>query len=184
MPIREHHPFWIPTFIVTVSDWQNKKQKLLSMVDFSDSECVNENQFTDYHKYLGTYAPYKEDFINILLDELVEFSKHLDAELEIGSVWCQRYANTNLMAPHNHGAIGYSAVLYAELTDEHKATTFTAPYLNFINGNTIQHTPKMSEGEIIFFPSALMHYAEPNKSTENRTIFSFNMKIVSAKKKT
>ena len=179
MTIRENRPFWIPTFIVPVSDWKDKKQKLLSMVDFDDADCIKENQFTDYHKYVHDYAPYKQEFVSLLLDELMEFANYLDAEINIGSVWCQRYANENLMEPHNHGSIGYSAVLYAELDEEHQATTFTAPYLNFNTGSVIQHTPKMSEGEIIFFPSAIMHYAKPNKSKKNRTIFSFNVKLAS-----
>ena len=36
-------------------------------------------------------------------------------------------------------------------------------------------TPNVKEGDIVFFPSQLLHYANPNTSDKERVILSFNM---------
>ena len=35
--------------------------------------------------------------------------------------------------------------------------------------------PDVKEGDIVFFPSQLLHYANPNTSDKERVILSFNM---------
>ena len=53
---------------------------------------------------------------------------------------------------------------------------FLAPF-NDPMGDTIQFAPKVDEGEIIFFPSLITHYVQPNKSNDIRIILSFNINI-------
>lgn len=176
MSVKTTYPFRVPMYVVKCADWENKKQKLLGLVDFKDPECMSGQHYSDYHKYKDN-PPYKEQFIETLKDELVSFGQTAEADLNIRGVWCQRYAKSEFMGVHNHGSLGYSAILYAEFTAEHAATEFYAPFNNFIKGSVISHRPEVEEGDLLIFPSALMHTAMPNTSSECRTIFSFNMTL-------
>ena len=176
MSVKITHPFVVPMYVITCSDWETKKQKLLSMVDFNDKECMLKDQFSDYHKYQDN-PPYKKSFIELLKDELVLFSQTIQSDINIAGVWCQRYANAEFMGVHNHGALGYSAILYTEFNANHKSTMFYAPYNNFMRGTLIEYMPDVQEGDLLFFPSTIAHTALPNLSDENRTIFSFNVKM-------
>lgn len=176
MPVKTTYPFRVPIYTIKCSDWETKKQKLLGLVDFEDPECMLKEQYSDYHKYKD-HSPYKEQFIEIIKDELIAFSKTVQTDILVRALWCQRYAKSEFMGVHNHGALGYSAVLYAEFTGGHSATQFYAPFNNFIKGSLIDYVPEVEEGDLIVFPSALAHSATPNKSSDYRTIFSFNMTL-------
>ena len=72
---------------------------------------------------------------------------------------------------HNHGAVGYSAIFYAQLEDDHSPTSFFAPFLDFIEGNVIEYVPEVNEGDIIFFPSCLTHQCRVVQSSTERIVF-------------
>ena len=80
------------------------------------------------------------------------------------------------MRPHTHGISDFSAVLYHEFVPGHTATEFWAPYKNPLSGNDYVHVPDVKEGDLVIFPSTIIHYAVPNDSDHQRTIFSFNFK--------
>ena len=177
--MQELHPFVVPMFIIDVQDWENKKKTLLSLPDWDASDCMNEDNFTDYHKH-KTKPPYMQEFLNIIETELKEFAQKIDHSIGISALWAQRYKRNQYMGPHNHGPLGYSAILYVEFdADEHNGTQFFAPYNNFLHGNTLDFTPDVKEGQILFFPSTLLHHALASRGDKLRTIFSMNIKATS-----
>ena len=174
MSITENHPFYVPFYTIKINNWLDKKIKLLNLVDWSDKSCLTNEHFTDYHKYKKGNAPYFSAFFDIIKDDLKGFNN-----LEVRTLWAQRYNEQQHMNVHTHGVLGFSAVLYAEFDKkEHKATTFYAPFPNFIDGTCMNYTPQVEEGDLLMFPSALMHAATPNISTKQRTIFSFNANFI------
>ena len=50
---------------------------------------------------------------------------------------------------------------------------FTSPFP--IEGTMGSVSPNVSEGDLIIFPSSLLHTAPPHKSDEDRIVFSFNL---------
>ena len=71
---------------------------------------------------------------------------------------------------HNHGS-GYSSVLYIEYDPTcHKPTTFVS------NLDKKIYSPKVNEGEIIFFNSKYDHFCPQNESIKKRIICAFNLK--------
>ena len=91
-------------------------------------------------------------------------------------IWFQKYYENQFHSPHNHGAIGYSSVLYINFDKRiHKATRFLPPF-NDPDGNHIEFAPDVDEGSFIFFPSYLYHYTLPNKSDTIRIIMSMNIR--------
>lgn len=171
--------FYVPIFKVSIDQWQDKKQKLLDLIDFDDPTLWHDSHFTDYHKNSKSGCAYTLDFMNILNDELNDIIRAMGKGINIQLLWAQRYAAKQYMAAHNHGNTGYSCVLYADFdAQEHTATRFFAPFHNFHTGKSLEYTPQVQEGDMIFFPSILFHDAAPNASEKQRTIFSFNCRFV------
>ena len=179
--------FSIPFYQYKIENWQEKKQKLLeicSTIDFKNQDIANvkftnfkaDNVYTDYgNKKNNTY---KDNVKKILKNELRNFQKDAKLnEMRVGEVWFQQYYKTQFHSPHNHGACGYSSITYIKFNkDKHVPTIFLAPF-NDPRGDIIQFSPKVDEGEIIFFPSMITHYVQPNKSNDIRIILSFNINI-------
>ena len=61
-----------------------------------------------------------------------------------------------------------------EKTD--RGTRFICPFNDSVDGSNIDYVPKVKEGDIIFFPSFLMHQSTPTIDDTERIIFSFNLK--------
>jgi hypothetical protein len=166
--------FVIPFLTYTVEGWKDKKDDVLSLLDLEEKD----GHFTDYYKYHqnGIVPPYADALFDILKPSLEEFDQIYPKEFHIHNVWAQKYLRGGHHSLHNHGALGYSAVFYASLEDDHEPTTFYAPYVDFIEGDVIEFVPEVSEGDIAFFPSVLMHQCKPVQSDSERIIFSFNIR--------
>ena len=176
--IQELHPFYIPIYKVSIADWHKKKNQLLNLVDWDDTSCWHDEHFTDYHKNKEDACPYAKDFLQLVGNELGQLAEAMSANIHLDLLWAQRYYDADYMGVHNHGATGYSCVLYAEFDPkDHKSTQFTAPFNNFVNGSALHYMPEVNEGDMIVFPSALLHCALPSMSATARTIFSFNMRL-------
>ena len=166
--------FDVPYVIMKCDDWKVKKQKL---IDLSSSQSMTTDlmltDFFDSHKQLNC------ERMSILFEnEINAFRKELQIsnEMRLYQTWFQFSEKGMHHTVHNHGALGYSAVCYLEYFPElHTATTFVAPYNNFLTGVQLEFTPKVDEGMIVFFPSIIHHYAVPNKSDVVRKIVSFNL---------
>jgi len=188
MSVRQLDPFLLTFFQVSIENWTDKKQKLLDLVDWEDKECWTDDFFTDYYKNIYKHemrAPYHKEFVNILKKDLNDLVRSIEKSalnrynhtfnMQITNLWAQQYLDTQHMPPHTHEPSGFSAVLYAEFDNkEHEATKFWAPFKNTIDAMDYRFDPKVKEGDILVFPSYLLHYATPNTSDKRRTIFSFN----------
>lgn len=165
--------FHIKLFKYKLDNWNFKKQKLneiINKIEFYKDK--NSNLLTNYGS--NNYEP---DVIQILKDDIIKF--FIEAKLYnpyISSLWFQQYNKEQCHTTHNHGALGYSSVLYINYKkDEHTATRFLSPYYS-ITGETITYIPEVEEGTILFFPSMINHYTLPNNSNLTRSILSINIK--------
>ena len=178
--ISEEIAFAIPVLKIGVSDWQSKKDKLLSCVDWTDESCFHDHHFTDFWKNTDINShPYIKEFCHILHNEISQIASSLHRNVNVRELWAQRYIENQSMAPHNHGALGFSAILYAEYdASVHSGTMFYSPFGSFDLGQTEVFEPTVEEGDIIVFPSMLMHSTMPFNSAKQRTIFSFNLTVL------
>jgi len=166
--------FVVPFFTATVDDWSEHKDDILSSLDLEDGD----GHLTDYFKYYqaGEIAPYTERMFEILDPAIKDFNELYPFDFQIFNMWAQKYTRGGYHPPHNHGALGYSAIFYASLESDHQPTSFFAPFVDFIEGDVIEYVPEVSEGDIIFFPSVLTHQCKAVQSDSERVIFSFNIK--------
>ena len=159
--------FSVPIFKYNVQNWNVKKIKLLELFD------------SFQHKVVGNVITSPLDIkTNILSKEIELFEKDVGFNLISSEVWFQKYESSMDHAVHNHGPGGFSSVCFIEYDKHnHNPTTFISPFGNYITGELERYQPDVEEGDIIFFPSNLLHYAPTNLSKITRTIISFNLDI-------
>ncbi len=152
----------------------DKIQPLLDIM--GRQKLTNKDTISNVHTDYGQ-AEYTPQIVDILRQELEQFGNDVGLQQPyVSDAWFQRYDNDSFHSPHNHGPVGYSSVLYLKYDPSvHGATRFIAPYLD-VNGNTLEHSPDVRQGSIIFFPSMLNHYVLPSKSDVTRIIMSMNIK--------
>ena len=158
-----------------INEWELEKDNILSLVPFDDEKFRTvEINYTDYfdkkektyeNKFLSLAKPY--------LDEFLQTSEYKFDKVD--EIWCQRYKSSNYHPPHDHGAFGYSCVFYAKLDDKvHPSTIFLSPFQG-VDGNHTVESIMVTEGDLVIFPSNLMHMAPPHLSDKDRIIISFNL---------
>ena len=159
--------FSVPIFKYNVQNWKIKKKQLLDLFN-SFKPRVVDNVIT---------SPL-DIKTNILSKEIELFEKDVGFNLISSEVWFQKYESNMNHAVHNHGPTGFSSVCFIEYDKHnHNPTTFISPFGNYITGELERYQPDVEEGDIIFFPSNLLHYAPTNLSKITRTIISFNLDI-------
>ena len=160
--------FEIGIYKYKVSNWDKKRKKLLDL--FNGCE----------HKMLENVITSPINIKTNSFDEEIDiFEREVNLKFKMQEVWFQRYNHGMGHSSHNHGPRGFSAVCFIEYCKKsHNPTTFICPFENNIDGKKIKHIPDVEEGDIIFFPSNLFHYAPINISDKIRTIISFNLKII------
>ena len=159
--------FSVPIYNYRVKNWEIKKKKLLDLFN------------TLQHKVVGNVITSPIDIkTNILLEEIKLFEEDIQIRFSSSEVWFQKYERNMNHAVHTHGPMGFSSVCFVEYDKNfHKPTTFISPFGNYITGELERYEPDVEEGDIIFFPSNLLHYAPVNLSDKIRTIMSFNLVI-------
>ena len=174
--------FKIPLLHLSVRNWNEKKSVLMSMIDDTQMN-INEGESikTDYYSRQNTELAirHNQKIEEILKEEINIFCNHFGfCYHKISMSWFQTASKGNYHGIHNHGSVGYSSVCFIDYDCEnHTPTQFISPFHNFITGDFLEYSPKVKEGSIIFFPSTILHYTEPNNSDVERTILSFNIDV-------
>ena len=165
----------IPFYHYKVNNWREKKEQLLDFVSTLSFKFIDE--ITDLYTTYGDVNQTSSKAFKILEDDIRKFTTEVKYSGEIGAdVWFQKYYENQFHSPHNHGAIGYSSVLYINFDKKiHKGTIFLSPF-NHPDGKHIEYAPDVDEGSFIFFPSYLYHYTLPHKSDTIRIIMSMNIR--------
>jgi len=166
---------------IIIKDWSEKhRDRILDLVPDLEPEYVDERltdhkiYYTDYFKSLKKIPPYTKELFEVLDPYLEDFFEKNEIS-RITSVWCQKYKSSDYHAPHDHGSLGFSAVLYAKMnSDVHPGTQFFAPFPTEKGCKETIYT-KAEEGDLLIFPAHILHMAPPHyDNDELRVIFSFN----------
>lgn len=186
--------FEIPFFHYKIDNWKETKKELLQEYSNSFLEKVENDKlaggylYTDYYNIVNTQEPplyirKTIDILNFYIDKFHSDFKSLDfvdknfQRFGLNCAWFQKQEENMHHIVHNHGSLGFSSVCYIDYDKEkHSSTVFLSPYGEFTTGNTTYFQPEVEEGDIIFFPSFLNHFAPLNTSEDNRVIFSFNLR--------
>ena len=165
--------FFIPTIQHTIDAWKFQKDDILSEIEgFAEYKELPGLVATNATTYHADQDPQKYiKFFELISD----YIQDLDATT-VTRVWYKKYKKGDYHQVHNHGAIGWSAIFYAQYDpEEHPATVFHAPFHDHMTGGTIKHVVEAVEGDLLIFPSYLYHYVPPCQSDKERSVIAFNM---------
>ena len=189
--------FSIPILHLKVRDWESKRDQLLRIYGYIESnrkEQTQQDVETDYHYNFKTPDTCYSSEISTILNEEISIATHelLVADLNINETdennskpffmmensWFERAAKYSSHQVHNHGPYGYSSVCYLQYSNEkHTPTHFLNPFITSNPAEQYFVPDGVGEGSILFWPSPILHYTESNKSDVDRIILSFNLSI-------
>ncbi len=175
MSIKSLPLFTVYIHKVNVTEWKEEGDRILSTVPFDSKK--SKDTHIDYTDYFSKSAPpYAEEMLKILqpyLDEFLTIAQYKFTH--VSGLWCQRYKSRDYHVPHDHGTVGYSCVFYARMNPNvHKSTLFFSPFASEA-GSRDTSSIAVEEGDLVIFPSGLLHMAPPHDSNQDRIIISLNL---------
>jgi hypothetical protein len=130
----------------------------ISKTDWFD--CTNFNR--DWFKFI------KEP----LTLEVLDIYKDMNyGGFRLNEIWFQQYLQQSEHGWHVHSA-NFTNVYYVELPEGTSKTQLIEPY----SGKLIELD--VEEGDIVSFPSMVLHRGPPNTSDKRKTIISFNTDVI------
>lgn len=183
MIISEGPMFAIPFLHMRLENWQWRKKVLLNhLLDrrTMKRDDTLDHLTTDYHYQFeegesGVYNRQVSELFGGEIDYLMERANLASAEVIMS--WFEETGEKDYHGIHNHGAAGFSSVVYVDYDPNvHQPTQFVCPWVGTVEQEVLEFVPpNVQEGDIIFFPSLISHYTRPNKTTKKRLILSFNL---------
>jgi hypothetical protein len=154
------------------------KDTLRSMIETSDNETIRfeDNDYGDEIHRLdwSKYADWDREWVQYLAPKLLEHFLICANDLNyhgclIKGMWYQQYVKNSMHNWHIHGE-NYTGVYYLELPDNTPKTQLLDQYDKKI-------TVQANEGDIVIFPSFIMHRGPKVLNNSRKTIISFNLEF-------
>jgi len=120
----------------------------------------------------NTTEPMREQYvIGGIVKAITKFAKKCNYKtLRFKDIWTVVYDENDYQTPHTHGPIGWSGILYYEYDAKQPSTVFIQPWHNIKTGLTSMRSLDTQEGDMIFFPSFVMHFCPANHLKKKRKI--------------
>ena len=169
-------PLKVPIFKKKIKDHSLYKDSILHLIkNYSYSTIKGDTLdiISDYDLGPEHDRKYAELVEQRVRDCLVDFSKSNSyySGVELRCFFYQQYGRKQYHGWHIHDC-QYSGVYYLDLPKETPKTQYIDP----LTGNICQLD--IEEGDVIAFPSFLVHQAPPNESDILKTIISFNFNFL------
>jgi len=161
-------------YVTDVTEYKEFNKKLLSMIDempdmnrYEEGEIINKSDWAlpkDYHR------PYLEYFYEIISPYMNKMCDFLNCKyVQIHNGWYQQYIKDDKHNWHNHPNCQFTNIYFIELPEQGLVTQL----YDFLNKKVID-TIEVKEGQILSFPSNIIHRSEKNHTGKRKTIISFN----------
>ena len=175
----------IPYVIKQVSSHTHIKNKLLEEIKKSEGNILSQTDDYysdniskyDWHLNMDFDRPWVQFFQPHLRKELLEILNQLRfTNYYLKIQWYQQYLNGGTHGWHTHSD-NYTGVYYLEMSENSPRTQLVNP----INQTEIIDLD-VKEGDIVLFPSFVIHRAPVNNSNNRKTIISFDINVGNIKK--
>lgn len=155
------------------------KDKILNLIDNSEYETPFQPQAevniskADWHVSKNFQRPWVKEIYQYLSEQMLEIYSALGYDgLTLHEIWFQQYEQNSQHGWHTHSA-NFTNVYYLELPESAPKTQLVNPF----NQTEIIEIP-VQEGDILMFPSFVVHRAPINKNINRKTIISYNTNAV------
>ena len=160
--------FTVPLLKYSIPNWESVKKRLV--------RHLPKDKYTDFYDSEDNSAEYITVFGESIQDIMMDYSNMMGNPAFVSRVWYERSKKGDSHNAHNHGATGYSGVLYVNFdSQQHKGTKFYSPFFDPNTGDLLECVAEVEEGDLVLFPSYLLHEATVNESEIERIIISFNI---------
>ena len=168
-----------PYVISHLPEHQKIKKEVLQKIDFSeydspkDSESEVDITKTDWHISQNFDRDWLKPLINPMIENLKKMYESIGFNtFKINEIWFQQYMKNSVHGWHSHSS-NFTNVYYLELPDDAPKTKILNPF----DRKTIIELD-VKEGDMVFFPSFVLHKAPENKSNLRKTIVSYNIDVM------
>ena len=170
-------------YVTDVTEYKEFNKKLLSMIDdmpdmnrYEENELINKSDWGLPRDYDRPYLTYFYSVIGEYMDKMCYFLNCRYVEIHNG--WFQQYIQKDKHNWHNHHNCQFTNVYFVELPEQSLVTQL----YDFVNNKVID-TIEVKEGQILSFPSNIIHRSNRNITDKRKTVISFNTSFDSVKKK-
>jgi hypothetical protein len=167
-----------PYVISQFSQHCNIKSKLLSLIDSADYENLKYDTVeTDISKSDWSFSrditrSWVSEIVNPLITDVKAVYSFMGYDtVLLKELWFQQYQEGSKHGWHVHGST-FTNIYYLELPNGTPKTQIVNPF----NQQEIIELD-VKEGDIVSFPSFIIHRAPKNNSTLRKTIVSFNLDV-------
>ena len=172
--------FSVPIVHYPIENWSENKKKILDALPPEDESQLEPNGsglYTDFfvNAKIKEYPSYFHTVVDVIKPYLKDF---MDGNpVEFVEMWYQKYYNMVEHKTHCHGFTGWSSIIYVEFDPKvHESTRFFSPFRQPWDCDVEVFQPKVKEGDMILFPSSLLHEAPVSRTDTRRTIISYNIR--------
>lgn len=141
--------------------------------------CDVNTEFFNNNAGFEKYLPFIMDAAYPALDQMFAEIPNITtpSSSKITEIWYNHYglSGGSGQEVHSHGCAGYSGIYLLELTEPN--TTIFYSYLAGLSNVAASATFKTefaSEGDILLFPSSMLHYVVPTKNARTTVAFNVN----------
>ena len=172
--------FTVPIVYYPIENWSENKKKILAALppeDDSQLEPSGSGLYTDF--FINGKVKELPSYFDTVLDVIKPYLKSfMDGNpVDFVEMWYQKYYNNVVHKTHCHGFTGWSSIIYVEFDPKvHESTRFFSPFRQPWDCDVEVFQPKVKEGDMILFPSSLLHEAPVNRTDTRRTIISYNIR--------
>lgn len=194
--------FAVPLLHIKISNWQDKKDKLLELFE-SGKEWLNclDTVNTTYstgkqlkdktRKEILERNNWNKHFFETIDDIFYEEKKIIyetfgnpeefpEQTAKIEYAWFQEQIKGMFHGPHTHGCAPgrLASVCFIEFDENiHTPTEFISPFHNILEKDQIHREKNITSGSLIVFPANTIHYTLPNQFEKSRIILSMNITV-------
>jgi len=147
------------------------KKQILNEIDITPFQKTQDISKCDWGVPRDKERIYGKTFLNLINPYLKNLSKLINAtEFNLQNYWFQQYEKGSKHDWHIHPNLNYTGVYYLEYPDLKVKTEL----YDFVTKSII-NIKKIKEGDVLIFPSNIIHRAPEVKDNKRKTIISFNM---------
>ena len=172
--------FTVPIVYYPIENWSENKKKILDALPPEDDSQLEPNGtglYTDF--FINGKVKELPSYFHTVVDVIKPYLKSfMDGNpVEFVEMWYQKYYNMVEHKTHCHGFTGWSSIIYVEFDPKvHESTRFFSPFRQPWDCDVEVFQPKVKEGDMIIFPSSVLHEAPVNRTDTRRTIVSYNIR--------
>ena len=172
--------FSVPIVYYPIENWSENKKKILDALPPEDDSQLEPNGtglYTDF--FINGKVKELPSYFHTVVDVIKPYLKNfMDGNpVEFVEMWYQKYYNMVEHKTHCHGFTGWSSIIYVEFDPKvHQSTRFFSPFRQPWDCDVEVFQPKVKEGDMILFPSSVLHEAPVNRTDTRRTIISYNIR--------